>query len=120
MALNSFSKNGISYFQLFISCPVCYDNGKNTPHSFWTHYDNNCGGDIYLGENASYLCRKCGYGAHAMKWKYGCPEHSNMDDELSFKVATPAALAGVIACAGQMVTETGITWLQSFLANLEK
>jgi hypothetical protein len=119
MSLSNFTKNGVTYFQLFISCPVCQDKGVNTEHSFWTHYDNDCGGDVYLGENAFYLCKKCGKSAHAMKWRYGCPQHSNMDDELSFYSATPAALASVVSCAGMLVTETGISWLTEFLKNLE-
>ena len=47
MALNSFEKNGVTYFELYISCPVCMDRGNNTPHAYWSHHNNNCNGDIY-------------------------------------------------------------------------
>lgn len=57
MALNSFEKNGVTYFELYISCPVCVDRGNNTPHAYWSHHNNNCNGDIYMGENAFYYCK---------------------------------------------------------------
>ena len=118
MALNKYSKDGATYFQLFISCPVCQEEGRNTPHSYWTHASD--GGDIYVGENAYYQCKQCGHTKHVSAWKYGCPYHSGDSDEYVYKdLRTPAPLAAVMSCAGQLVTETGLPWLQNFKANLE-
>ena len=114
MALNQIQENGVSYFQLYIACPVCFENGRNTPRSFWEHY--NCGGDIYIGENAFYKCKKCGHSSHVKYWGYNCPWHSGSPDE--FVKAGSAAIAGVVSCAGQMVNECGQQWLMQFLANL--
>ena len=73
MNLDKFEEDGNTYFHLCISCPVCHDQGRNTERAFWSHYDNNCHGDIYLGDNAFYKCKKCGHSAHVRKWGYNCP-----------------------------------------------
>ena len=119
MALNKFDKNGTSYFELFISCPVCIDRGNMTPQSYWSHHDRGCNGDIYMGENAFYYCKKCNAASHVMKWKYGCPNHSS-GAEYEFLEASAVALAQAVSTAGQMVSATGIQWLQNFLKNMEK
>ncbi len=118
-SLDSFEKNGYTYFQLYISCPVCIDRGNMTPQAFWSHHDNNCNGDIYMGENAYYMCKKCGRTSHVMKWKYGCPNHMNGTD-YEYLEASLVALAQAVSTAGQMVSATGLPWLQTFLANMEK
>ncbi len=117
MALNKYSKGGVTYFQLYISCPVCHEEGLNTPHSYWTHAVD--GGDIYVGDDASYQCKQCGHTKHVSAWEYGCPSHSGDSDEYVYKRATIASLASVMSCAGQLVTESGLPWLQTFMANLE-
>lgn len=72
-SLNSFEKNGVTYFELFISCPVCIDRGNMTPQAYWSHHDNGCSGDIYMGENAFYYCKKCGATSHVMKMEIWMP-----------------------------------------------
>ena len=113
--LEKFQENGYTYIRLYISCPVCLDNHRTTPHKYWAHH--NCGGDIYVGDNAHYKCTKCGQANHVQKWGYNCPSHTNSLDE--FVGASCQALASAIATAGQMTTALGVAWLQRFLANLE-
>lgn len=115
MELEKFQENGYTYIRLYISCPVCIDKGRSTPHTFWTHYG--CGGNIYVGDNAHYKCTKCGKSDHVQKWAYNCPTHSNSPDE--FVGASCQALASAISTAGQMTTAMGVAWLQRFLENLE-
>ena len=117
--IDSFSQGGNTYFRVYISCPVCLDLGKNTPQSYWVHADSNCGGDLYMGENAYYLCKKCGISKHVMNWSYGCPNHSS-GDTYEYIKATRQGLAQAVSTAGQMVSATGIAWLTSFLQNMEK
>ena len=118
MGLNNFSEDNHTYFQLFISCPVCHDQGRNTERSFWSHYDNGCHGDIYVGDDANYKCKKCGKKSHVKNWAYNCPGHSNSPDE--FVKASAQGLAKAVSTAGQMVQEAGIMWLQTFLQNMGK
>ena len=116
--LDSFQADGATYIRLYLSCPVCMKNGKPTEPAFWFHYDNNCHGDIYVGENAWYKCGKCGHSAHVLEWKYNCPGHSSSPDE--FIGADAESVAATISVAGQLVETAGIPWLQSFLANLQR
>ena len=116
--INSFEENGTSYYQLYMSCPVCTSRGVSTPQTLWTHYDNNCQGDIYVGDNAYYKCDKCGHSAHVLDWKYNCPSHSSSPDE--FVGADAASVASTITVAGQLTDKAGIPWLQRFLENLQR
>jgi hypothetical protein len=114
MSLNKILHGSTTYFELFISCPVCFDQGKNTPHSYWEH--QHCGGNLYVGDNAFYLCSDCKSTAHVFKWRYGCPNHSGA--EIEYLESSPQGLAQAVSTAGQLVQETGIAWLQKFLENM--
>ncbi len=115
MALNTKQVGNHTFFELHISCPVCHDNGLNTPRTFWTHH--NCGGSLFLGDNANYLCGTCNHMSHVKGWKYGCPSHSK-GTTYEFLSTSSVGLAAVLSTAGQMVSETGVAWLQAFLANM--
>jgi hypothetical protein len=115
MSLNKIQENGYTYFQLYISCPVCLEKGKHMPITYWQHAEG-CNGDIYIGDDANYKCKKCGKKGHVKNWKYNCPGHSNSPDE--FVGASCQALASAIATAGQLTTAAGVAWLQKFLANM--
>lgn len=117
MALKKKEQNGHTYFELHISCPVCHDKGVLTPQSFWTH--SSCGGTIYLGDDAFYWCDTCNHKSHVSQWKYGCPTHSP-DAEYEYISISSTTMAIVIATAGMMVSETGVAWLQAFLANMKE
>ena len=104
------------YFKLRISCPVCHDNGLNTPQTGWSH--NGCGGALNIGDNAHYQCQSCSYDSHVKNWKYGCPSHSDSSGEIVYKKSSAQGLAAAVSTAGQMVRETGVAWLQTFLGNM--
>ena len=83
-----FDKDGVNYFQLYIKCPVClekFGQMEALEPIYWTHdYKINgtaCGGDIYVGDNAYYYCKKCGHTSHVVNWAYKCPKHSGDNDE---------------------------------------
>lgn len=113
MALQKKQMNGYTYFELYFSCPVCQSQGRNTPHSFWSHHE--CGGRMYVGDNAHYWCDNCGDNSHVKKWKYGCPHHGGGYEFLSVDAGT---IASVIAMAGMLTGEAGVGWLQAFLSHL--
>lgn len=115
MALEKFSFDGHTYFNLFISCPVCIDQGRNTPQSFWSHY--NCGGSMFVGDNAYFKCQRCGDNKHVRYWSFTCPTHSSQASQ-EFLKPSSQAMAQAISTAGQMVTETGQRWLIEFLKNM--
>lgn len=113
-SLDRFSKGSFTYFKLRISCPVCVDQGRTTPQSFWVHVS--CGGPIYVGDNAHFECKSCEENHHVREWRYGCPSHSG--DTLEFLKATSQGVAQAVSTAGQMVKETGQQWLITFLENM--
>ncbi|GIM59639.1 hypothetical protein [Capnocytophaga canimorsus] len=117
MSLPSFSSGGYTYFKLKIACPVCRERGITTPQTFWVHAYNNCGGEIYIGDNACYYCKKCNHYEHIRTWKYKCPQHSTSDDDY-VGLGSVAAIAEVVSCAGMMVSATGQQWLIKCLENL--
>lgn len=114
MRLEKFEENGFTYFKLRISCPVCVDQGRNTPQSFWTHYG--CGGSVFVGENAYFRCNSCNNSAHVKEWSFNCPSHS--DDTTTFLKPSSQGFAQAISTAGQMVSETGHRWLIEFMKNM--
>ena len=120
MTLDHFEEDGVTYFQLYSSCPVCWSHGVTTPWSNWFHYDNNCYGDIYVGENAYYKCKKCGQLAHIQNWKVSCPTHSNSHAfYLGESCSSAANIVGIVRTLS--LTEiAGIPWVQRFCANLAK
>ena len=120
MDLNRLQEN---YFRLHIKCPVCLDKGHQVEALTWKHFDNNCHGDIYVGDNAYYKCMKCGHSAHVSKWKYLCPSHSNstdafMTDNDALAPVDFKMLATAMSLSGQMIQTTGLPWFQQFLVNM--
>lgn len=113
--INSFKKDGYSYYQLYIKCPICNQEGRPVAPDFWVHAD--CGGDIYIGENAYYRCNDCGHTDHLMKWRYWCQGHSKSDDDY-VELTDKAEYADVVSAAGQLVKAAGIPWFTTLLKNL--
>ena len=119
-ALNKFQENGVTYFQLYIACPIDFEIGRNASCSFWKHGDNECYGDIYVGDNAHFKCIKCGQSAHLKNCRFSCPEHSNSPGSF---VSFRRGGASVSICWGlpglaSMVRFCGQQWLIQFIANL--
>lgn len=68
-------KDGVRYISLPFSCPNCVEMNRWSPGLYWTHYDNNCGGDMLLGDNGHLLCDKCGQHQIVTKCRFLCPNH---------------------------------------------
>ena len=119
--MDKFSSGGYTYFKLHIPCPVCRERGINTPQSNWKHATNNCEGEIYIGDDANYFCKKCNHKSHIIKgWrKYKCPMHSTSDDYYIFSNAYYVdGPPEIIACLCMMVSAVGNHWLIKCLENL--
>ena len=115
--IDSFVKDDYTYYRLYIQCPVCRQQGRNTPPKLWVHATDD--GDVYIGENAKYYCTTCHTLEPIMNWAYHCPEHSKSEDDF-VKVEGPGPIADVVASAGALVTKTGIAWLTTLLQNLNE
>lgn len=116
MPLRTKVKNGVKYYEVFIECPVCLEQGRHTPRTYWVHHV--CGDRIYLGSNAYYHCPTCDLESHVMKWKYKCPNHNTNADAEYLGIDRAATIAQVVATAGMYATEAGLAWLNEFIVNL--
>ena len=118
MKVNSFQENGVTFFQLYIPCPVCFERGGFSSRSFWKHGDSECYGDIYVGDNAHLKCIKCGHSEHLKKCGYSCPLHSNSRDSfVSFRRGV--SYPWFFYAFSSMVTETGVLWLNVLASNMD-
>lgn len=114
MNLNKKEKDGVTYFELYISSPYYHDKGVVTKKAFAIH--KNCGGKMYIGDNSNYLCEHCNYETTIGNWK--------IDDDQEPEFFQFSETAGTktysihINIAGQMVTQSGVEWLQRFLQNI--
>lgn len=74
MVKDSFKIDGVTYIRVEMPCPIdeVY-NGHNS--HLWQHAG--CGGDMYLGDNATFYCSKCNESIPCILAKFECPYHSN-------------------------------------------
>lgn len=119
MELDKFEENGVQYVQLYASCPTCREEGRSKPNTLYSHHA--CGGDMYIGDNATIKCKKCGVSHHINKWQFGCQQCNNLSDGVLYERKDEAtmSLAEAMSISGMMVTECGFLWLSRFMANIE-
>lgn len=111
--------NGVTAWSMYMKCPVCFERGRNTEAALWVHGDD-CMGDVYLGDNAYWYCKKCGRSGPLSELQYKCPTHSkDADDEYVGITGGATTIATMISTAGMLTTKAGTKWLREFLKNLE-
>lgn len=123
MDLDSFEKDGVTYFELYTSCPICLDRGNQEPRSYWSHCNNNCNGHIYIGDNGTLLCPKCGVNSRILNWRILCPQCNHDDSTVStLEEVSDEGMQYIhaVAMSSAMVQKTGIAWLQTFLSSFMK
>ena len=103
-------KDNVEYYQLYIACPICSWGARPSVPAYWHH--DNCGGNMYIGDNGYYYCEKCGYTAPIIEWGYICADcqkcgHENVviHDNLEH-VGEALAVTGMVASTG-----AGLKWL---------
>jgi len=104
---------GREYYTLIMRCPACIANGKSggIPGQWYHH---NCGGKIWVGDDAFYYCETCSSRTHVKNWTYWCPEHSPGQ----FLGTGSSHIANAISTSGQITSIAGRQWLMRFLENL--
>lgn len=68
-----FEMGGTKYYRLLMRCPVCVERDWPTVLDYWQHAD--CGGNIYLGDDATFYCSKCHETIPCLLAHYHCPNH---------------------------------------------
>lgn len=118
--MDTIEKDGIKFYPLYCSCPVCLNRGNQTPHYYW-HHGNNCGGQILIGNNGKFLCSKCYATSDMRNWKiFPDCENNHKNNEIIESSDQVADLATYLAFIAQMIQTTGIAWIQECLTNVQK
>lgn len=105
---------GICYIRLSCCDPVSEQSNYVT--RFWKHHD--CGGDIYIGDNAYLLCKSCGETWPVLYSDYMSPFTANVND---FYVSQSKTFTGYrISLGKECIRHLGIIWLMRFIGNEEK
>ena len=108
MEIKHFVKEEVEYHQLYGECPECSKNAD-----FWVCGE--CGGDIYLGDNAHIYCSKCKKDFKAIYAHYICPCcSSGVLCNTVVYTPRPNSLSNIPLPAA------GIDWLCKFVQELKK
>lgn len=110
--------HGVTYWRLYTKCPVCFNNARDVPSSFWYH--KQCGGDIYIGNNAKLYCEKCGWSIHVAKAKFNCPIHCKCEEETVEPSTCLHYEFGASNIGPSIICRAGIPWLKDFLKNYDE
>lgn len=111
--------DGRLYYRVQCQCPVCLERGNHPEMRYWKHGD--CGGDLYLGGNAYFICDNCGDTGHIMEYGYRCRIHSESTSSEYVGVNDPRYVAAAISTAGQLMCgEAELDFLEEFIITLKK
>lgn len=117
VTVDNFEKDGVTYVRLYIMNPVdILNNVANVPFTFWKHEDEDCNGDIYLGDNGMLYCNKCS------KSKEITAVTFNETGKISFYAKgnmNLKSLGETLAISGQMVRLAGLDWLKELLMSID-
>lgn len=115
--IDKFEEDNILFVELYADHPFAFERNISSSAHYIKHADDECGGQIYIGDNAKFKCRKCNAVDHISKWKY-----INIEDgfNLSLTDGDPiTTLVELMSFASQMTTDAGLPWLKKFMDNLE-
>ena len=117
IVVDKFEKDGVTYVRLYCQNPVDIQNGvEKVPLIFWKHEDEDCNGEIYLGDNGMLFCKKCS------KCKKITESAFNEAGKISFNIKRdgiePIAVGEVIGASASMVCFAGIPWLHNLFNSI--
>ena len=112
--IDEFVHDGVHYYHFLSRCPVDSSRGHGAP-SFWMHGE--CGGDIYIGDDATFYCKSCGTKFHIFHARFTCPSHSCTEDYM-VSYSPQLSYCDVVESMGETIRVAGISWIVRFLQNL--
>ena len=108
--VNSFVKDNVEYYQLYIACPICLREGRPSVPAYWHHSLD--GYDMYIGDNGYYYCKECGYTAPIIEWAYICADCKKNGHEKAVKLDDLKHVGEALAISGMVnSTGAGLKWL---------
>lgn len=112
----SFMKDGATYYCIGVS-----SSGEplSSPHCMrWRHADN-CGGNIFLGDNAKCICDKCGAIAPISEWEIvETSDEKIAYTRISKETSGEYDMGQALLIGGETTTVAGIKWLNRFTNSL--
>lgn len=113
--IDEFVHDGVHYYHFLSRCPVDSSRGHGAP-SFWMH--GGCGGDIYIGDDATFYCKSCGMKFPISHARFDCPTHSQVED-YTISFSSKASWYDVTgAMDGKIIRYAGLPFYISLLKNL--
>lgn len=114
----TFDKDGNKYFLVEIPCPSCRDKGYTSETYVWKHGNNNCGGNMYLGDNAMLFCDKCESLKPLRRSSFKCHLKTLEEERLLFYEKEGSAYYILLSACGYLIDKTGKDWLLKCIQNL--
>lgn len=114
--LNSFfAEDGVTYIRLRCSNPI----DLSSPRILWKHGDNNCNGDIYLGDNGFLYCEKCRKQIGLVNAIFKTNGTISFDEGNGKITNTIKTFGAALCTSDQMVEDAGLDWLHRVLESLK-
>ncbi len=114
----SFIKDGARYY-----CIGTSSSGEPilSPHCMRWRHAGNCGGNIFLGDNAKCICDKCGAIAPISKWEIV----ETSDDKVAYvhickELNKQFDVGKALLIGGEITKVAGVKWLNKFTDSLMK
>ncbi len=109
-AIKNFTKDGVEYYSLYAECPNCVIEGHPAKPVFWKH--DNCGGQMYVGDDAHVYCEKCKTKFPITNCQFECPDCTQYRREAVVKnKPNMNNVAGCITNLGAISVFAGLKWL---------
>lgn len=115
-AIKNFTKDGVEYYSLYAACPNCVIAGHPAKPVFWKH--DNCGGQMYVGDDAHVYCEKCKTKFPITNCQFECPDCTQYRREAVVKnKPNMNNVAGGIAILGG-ISIANLKWLNRLTSAL--
>lgn len=111
-SVTKIEKEGVLYYQLFITDPT--HSIESSQPIIWKHLNENCEGNIYIGDNGCFYCEKCGVEIEVSRCSFHPDGFIEFDTESNYELKS---VAKAIATSNLYV-EVELEWMQQVMASL--
>ena len=95
----SFEKDGVIYYRL------------NNSH----HADDDCGGEMYVGDNAHLVCGRCGMDFSIEFWKVIFAKYAGIETNNLRHTKEKQNLDEIMQLVGDVIKDAGIKWFRKYM-----
>ena len=117
-AIKNFTKDGVEYYSLYVACPNCIMEGRPAQPVFWIH--DNCGGQMYIGDDAHVYCEKCKSKFPIPNCQFECPDdiQCGMESVIKTDVDSKIDCSIGLTVAAMICNSSSLRWLHRFTSAL--